>query len=102
MLPDVRGFLNPIPHFSFVHGAAGVDYLKRRHDALVDNPLFASMEFIDDRDEFARRLPLMAANRDVSEPIALAWAQDGTDVDFGALSRQLIGYVAQRGMATLF
>jgi malate dehydrogenase (quinone) len=102
LLPDVRSFLNPIPHVSFVHGAAGVDYLKRRHDALVDNPLFASMEFIDDKDEFARRLPLMAAGRDFTEPVALDWAPDGTDVDFGALARQLIGYGAQQGMATLF
>jgi malate dehydrogenase (quinone) len=102
LLPDVRSFLNPIPHVSFVHGAGAVGYLKRRHDALVGNPLFAAMEFIDGTDEFARRLPLMAAKRDVAEPIALAWAQDGTDVDFGALSRQLIGYGAQRGMATLF
>ena len=102
LLPDVRSFLNPIPHVSFVHGAANVDYLKRRHDALVDNPLFASMEFIDDDDEFARRLPLMAAKRDLRRAVALGWAQDGTDVDFGALSRQLIGYAAQRGMTTLF
>jgi malate dehydrogenase (quinone) len=102
MLPDVRSFLNPIPHVSFVRGAGGVGYLRRRHDALVGNPLFASMEFIDDKDEFARRLPLMAAKRDLAEPVALAWAPDGTDVDFGALSRQLIGYLAQRGMATLF
>ena len=91
-MPDVRSFLNPIPHVGFVHGAADVDFLKRRHDALVDNPLFASMEFIADRDEFARRLPLMAEKRDFSEPVALGWTQDGTDVDFGALSRQLIGY----------
>ncbi|GAC1404442.1 MAG: malate dehydrogenase (quinone) [Mycobacterium sp.] len=102
VLPDVRSFLNPIPHVSFVHGAAAVAYLKRRHDALVGNPLFASMEFVHDRDEFARRLPLMAAGRDLAEPVALGWARDGTDVDFGALSRQLIGYSAQRGMATLF
>ena len=102
LLPDVRSFLNPVPHVSFVHGAGAVGYLKRRHDALVGNPLFAAMEFIDDKDEFAKRLPLMAAKRDFAEPIALAWAQDGTDVDFGALTRQLIGYVAQRGMATLF
>ncbi|HEX4586520.1 MAG TPA: malate dehydrogenase (quinone) [Mycobacterium sp.] len=102
MLPDVRSFLNPIPHVSFVHGAAGVDYLRRRHDALLDNPLFASMEFVSDTDEFARRLPLMASGRDFAEPVALEWAQDGTDVDFGALSRQLIGHGAQRGMATLF
>jgi malate dehydrogenase (quinone) len=102
LLPDVRGFLNAIPHASFVRGAANVDYLKRRHDALIDNPLFASMEFIADQDEFARRLPLMAAERDFSEPVALSWAPDGTDVDFGALSRQLIGYTAKRGMTTLF
>ncbi|MGV0742213.1 malate dehydrogenase (quinone) [Mycolicibacterium sp. XJ870] len=102
VLPDVRSFLNPIPHVSFVHGAHNVDYLKRRYDALVGNPLFASMEFIDDKDEFTRRLPLMAAKRDFSDPVGLNWAQDGTDVDFGSLSRQLIGYTAQRGMTTLF
>jgi len=102
VLPDVRGFLNPIPHVSFVHGAANVGYLKRRYEALVGNPLFASMEFIDDKDEFARRLPFMAKDRDFSDPVALNWAQAGTDVDFGSLSRQLIGFTAQRGMNTLF
>lgn len=102
VLPDVRSFLNPVPHVSFVHGARNVDYLKRRYEALVGNPLFASMEFIDDKDEFTRRLPFMAAKRDFSDPVALNWAQDGTDVDFGSLSRQLIGYTAQRGMTTLF
>jgi malate dehydrogenase (quinone) len=102
LLSDVRSFLNPIPHVGFVNGAANVDYLKRRHDALVHNPLFASMEFIADHDEFARRLPLMATKRDLSEPVALSWAQDGTDIDFGALSRQLIGNAAQAGMTTLF
>lgn len=102
LLPDVRSFLNPVPHVGFAQGAADVDFLKRRHDALVDNPLFASMEFVADRDEFARRLPLMAAERDLSGPVALGWAQDGTDVDFGALSRQLIGYAAQGGVTTLF
>ena len=75
---------------------------RRRHEALVSNPLFASMEFIDDRDEFARRLPLMADKRDFSDPVGLNWTQDGTDVDFGSLSRQLIGFGAQHGMATLF
>ena len=102
VLPDVRSFLNPVPHVSFVHGAEDADYLKRRYEALVGNPLFASMEFIGDRDEFTRRLPLMAQGRDFSEPVALNWTQDGTDIDFGSLSKQLIGFVAQQGMATLF
>jgi malate dehydrogenase (quinone) len=102
VLPDVRSFLNPVPHVSFVHGADNVKYLKARYNALVPNPLFASMEFIDDKDEFARRLPFMAAKRDFSDPVALNWTQHGTDVDFGSLSRQLIGFAAGGGMTTLF
>ncbi|MGE2718675.1 malate dehydrogenase (quinone) [Mycolicibacterium celeriflavum] len=102
VISDPRSFLNPIPHVSFVHGAEGVKYLRRRYDALVTNPLFARMEYIDDEHEFARRLPLMADKRDFSDPVALNWTEQGTDVDFGALSRQLLGYVAQRGMTTHF
>lgn len=97
-----RGFLNPIPHVSFVRGARRVDYLRRRHRALAGNPLFARTELIDDPDQFARRLPFMAAKRDFSEPTALNWAADGTDVDFGSLSRQLIGFCVRGGTTALF
>lgn len=97
-----RGFLNPIPHASFVRGAQRVDYLRRRQRALASNPLFAGTELIEDPDEFARRLPLMAAKRDFTEPIALSWAPHGTDVDFGALSRQLVGFCVRHGTTALF
>jgi malate dehydrogenase (quinone) len=102
ILSDVRGFVNPVPHVSFVRGADRVDYLRRRRRALAGNPLFARTEWIEDADEFARRLPYMAAGRDFSEPVALNWAADGTDVDFGALSRQLIGYCVRNGTTVLF
>jgi malate dehydrogenase (quinone) len=102
VLPDVRGFLNPVPHVSFAQGADRVAYLRCRRQALAGNPLFARTEWIDDADEFARRLPLMAAGRDLSEPVALDWAADGTDVDFGALARQLIGYGVRNGTTVLF
>jgi malate dehydrogenase (quinone) len=85
-----------------VQGADRVDYLRRRRQALASNPLFARTEWIDDADEFARRLPLMAARRDFREPVALDWAADGTDVDFGALCRQLIGFCVRNGTAVLF
>jgi malate dehydrogenase (quinone) len=102
MVSDVRGFLNAVPHVSFVHGAERVDYLRRRREALAGNPLFARTEWIEDADEFARRLPYMAAKRDLARPVALTWAADGTDVDFGALSRQLIGYGVRNGTRVLF
>jgi malate dehydrogenase (quinone) len=97
-----RGFLNPVPHASFVQGASGVAYLRRRREALADNPLFAGAELIEEPDEFARRLPFMAAGRDFREPVALNWAQSGTDVDFGALSGQLVGYAVRNGTVALF
>ena len=102
ILTDVRSFLNPVPHVSYVQGADNVDYLRRRRETLVRNPLFAGMEFIDDADEFARRLPLMAENRDFAEPVGLNWTEAGTDVDFGALSKQLLAFGTTRGMDTLF
>jgi malate dehydrogenase (quinone) len=102
VLTNVRSFLNPAPHVSFVQGADRIEFLRRRREALVGNPLFASTEFIDDPAEFARRLPLMADQRDFSEPVALNWAQDGTDVDFGSLAKQLIGYGVRNGTVALF
>lgn len=102
MLSEPRSFLNPIPHVSFVRGPQRVDYLRRRRDALAGNPLFARTEFIAGIDEFARRLPLMAAGRDFTEPVALNWAADGTDVDFGVLARQLVGYGVRGGTTALF
>lgn len=102
ILTDVRSFLNPVPHVSFVQGAQNVDYLRRRHETLIRNPLFATMEFIDGEDEFARRLPLMAQGRNFSQPVGLNWTEGGTDVDFGALSRQLLAFGTANGMETLF
>ena len=43
------------------------------------------MEFIDDADEFARRLPLMAGP-DFLRTGRSELTEGGTDVDFGALS----------------
>lgn len=102
VLTDVRSFLNPVPHVSYVQGAERVDYLRKRRDALAANPLFATTEFINDPDEFARRLPFMAAKRDFSEPVALNWTTDGTDIDFGSLSKQLIGFGVRSGTTALF
>ncbi|OMC33257.1 malate:quinone oxidoreductase [Mycobacterium colombiense] len=97
-----RRFLTPIPHASFVRGAQGVEYLRRRQRALAPNPLFAGIELIEDAGEFARRLPFMAAGRDFSEPTALNWAAHGTDVDFGALTQQLVGFCVRGGATALF
>ncbi|MFC5679518.1 malate dehydrogenase (quinone) [Aeromicrobium endophyticum] len=97
VLGDPATFINPVPHVSFVRGADDAAYLKARHEALVDNPLFAGIEYVDDRDEIARRLPLMSAGRDDDETMALNWSDGGTDVDFGSVTRQLLGHLESHG-----
>ncbi|MCX6470001.1 MAG: malate dehydrogenase (quinone) [Corynebacteriales bacterium] len=90
-------FINPIPHVSFCHGEDGVDYLRKRYDALASQTLFADMEYIDDDALFAKKLPLMSEGRDFADPVALNWYENGTDVDFGALTQKLLNSVAEGG-----
>ncbi|MGF7123471.1 malate dehydrogenase (quinone) [Rhodococcus sp. BE178] len=97
ILTDPKEFINPIPHVSFVHGADNVKYLRARYEALASHPLFAGMEYSESEDFFTERLPLMAKGRDFSDPVALNWAESGTDVDFGALTKQLLNHVASSG-----
>ena len=97
VLHDPSSFINSVPHVSFVQGRENAEYLRKRHDTLSASPLFEGIEYVDDRDEFARRLPLMAAGRDESETVALNWSENGTDVDFGSLSSQFVAHLARSG-----
>ncbi|MEC3954348.1 malate dehydrogenase (quinone) [Nocardia sp. CDC153] len=102
VLANPSNFINPIPHVSFTHGTDGVEYLRKRYEALSRHPLFEGMEFIDDAAEFSRRLPLMAKGRDFSDPVALNWTQYGTDIDFGELTKELLAYLGASGADIAF
>ena len=88
-----RDFINPVPHLSFVRGSKNIDYLKRRFDALKTHHAFADMEYSEDRATLSEWMPLMMPGRDPSEPIAATRAMNGTDVNFGAVTSQLLGYL---------
>ncbi|GAA5056208.1 malate dehydrogenase (quinone) [Nocardia callitridis] len=102
VISDPSRFINPIPHVSFVHGADNVEYLRKRYEALARHPLFEGMEYIDSPDEFARRLPLMSRGRDFSDPVALNWSERGTDINFGALTTELLAYLGSSGADLAF
>lgn len=93
-------FVRSVPHLSFAHGQDNVAYLRARWQALRDHPLFSGMEFTDSPEVIASWLPLMAEGRTYDEPVAITRAHEGTDVDFGALTRQLLSALDSRG-ATL-
>ncbi len=96
-LPEPSKFINPTPHMTFVHGAANVEYLRRRYEVLKDEPLFAGMEFTDDIDVIAEWAPLMAKKRNRRQKVAATRIASGTDVDFGELTKLLFAHVESHG-----
>ncbi|WP_317192346.1 malate dehydrogenase (quinone) [Hymenobacter jeongseonensis] len=93
VLPDPASFIQSIPHMSFVWGAANVEYLRKRHAALLHSPLFQGMEFSDDPAQIAAWVPLIMNGRDPAVPVAATRMAIGTDVNFGALTRTMSNYV---------
>jgi malate dehydrogenase (quinone) len=95
-LPEPENFIRTIPHMSFVWGAANVEYLRKRHEALVASPLFKGMEFSTDPALIEEWIPLVMDGRDPSQPVAATRMDIGTDVNFGALTRSLFDYLRQQ------
>ena len=87
--PDA--FIHPVAHVSFVRGEANVAFLKRRYDAMSAHHCFTEMEYSEDHAKLAEWMPLVMEGRDPSESVAATRDVTGTDVDFGALTRALIG-----------
>ncbi|MBM7060164.1 malate dehydrogenase (quinone) [Pseudomonas sp. UL073] len=96
-----RNFINPIPHLSFVRGAKDIGFLKTRFEAMRQHHAFADMEYTEDKATMAEWMPLMMQGRQADEQIAATRVLGGTDVNFGALTSQLLGYLAQQGDATV-
>ncbi|QYH19560.1 malate dehydrogenase (quinone) [Corynebacterium aquatimens] len=98
VLTDPRAFINQVPHVSFAQGEDQIDYLRRRYDALASNHMFPNMQFTDDSEQFSRMLPLMGQGRDFDEePVAISWTDAGTDINYGALTKQFLDSAKQNG-----
>lgn len=98
ILNEPKSFINATPHMTFVRGAKDVDYLRRRYEALKDQPLFSGIEFTDNPELIAKWAPLLIEGRAGNEPIAATRVASGTDVDFGSITRQLFDYLSKNGV----
>ncbi len=92
-LPSPEQFINPVPHISFVWGEANVEFLRKRHQLLIEHPMFEQMEFTEDHEVLKQWLPLMMKNRDPAQKLAATRISYGTDVNFGAVSRGMINHL---------
>ncbi|WP_432369148.1 malate dehydrogenase (quinone) (plasmid) [Pantoea allii] len=90
VLNNPRSFINSTPHMSFVWGD-NVDYLTKRYAALQKTVLFQGMKFSTDHKQIEQWAPLVMEGRDPQQKVAATWTPVGTDVNYGEITRQLIG-----------
>jgi len=89
-IENPQEFIRPLPHISFVMGIRNVDFLKRRYDALKSLPMFEGLTYTEDHKVLAEWMPLMMQGRNSNEPLAASKIDEGTDVNFGELTRKLV------------
>jgi malate dehydrogenase (quinone) len=90
--------INSTPHMTFVRGEKDVAFLKARYEVLKKQPLFSTIEYSEDSRVINQWAPLLMQKRLKGEPFAATRVTAGTDVDFGALTHQLFGHLADSGV----
>lgn len=96
-----KGFINPVPHLSYVSGDKGIAFLKKRYESLKPHHAFAEMAYTEDKAIMGQWMPLMMPGRDPDERLAATRVANGTDVNFGALTNKLLGYLGDTENATV-
>lgn len=98
MISNPQEFIRQLPHMSLVQGEQNVSFLKKRFEALINNPLFQGMEFSEDPEKLKEWIPLIMQGRALNEPIAATKIDSGTDVNFGALTRLLFDHLETKNV----
>lgn len=96
ILPKPEEFITKVAHMSFVRGKADQAFLKRRHKTMVSHHFFSEMEYSEKQEVIREWAQLLLEGRHPSEPIAATRAEGGTDVNFGALTRSLVDFLASK------
>jgi malate dehydrogenase (quinone) len=89
-IKDPRSFIHPVPHMSIVRGPANIAFLKKRFEALTANHCYRGMEYSDDKKQIEEWIPLVMEGRDPGDEVAVTRMVTGTDVDYGALTNDLL------------
>ena len=93
IIKNPNHFIRRVPHMSAVFGEKDVQFLKTRFETMTKQNLFKGMEYTEDKTLLNEWVPLMMEGRAVDEPIAATKMDIGTDVNFGALTKDLITYL---------
>jgi len=89
-IKNPQSFIHSVPHMSFVRGLENRTFLKKRFEALSAHPLYYGMQYSEDRKQIGEWIPLVMEGRDASDIVTATRMVTGTDVDYGALTEDLL------------
>jgi len=89
LLQQPQSFIRNVPHHSWVYGKDNTNYLEKRYEAMKSHFMFDTIEFTRDIEKMKQWFPLIANGRTQDEALAASRIDRGTEVNFGALTRQL-------------
>jgi len=96
-------FIHPVPHMSFVIGADRAAFLKKRHATMSAHHCYRGMEYSEDHKQIAEWAPLLMEGRDPGQVVAATHMATGSDVNYGALTTNLLNYLRrQEGFSIQF
>ncbi|WP_114778633.1 malate:quinone oxidoreductase [Botryobacter ruber] len=94
LIKSPGNFIRSIPHMSFVWGNKNVEFLRKRYEALQECHLFNEMVYTEDQEQMKEWMPLIMEGRKKAEKVAATRMDMGTDVNFGALTRDSFHYLS--------
>ncbi|MDY6489314.1 malate dehydrogenase (quinone) [Acinetobacter faecalis] len=100
VLGQPKSFINPVPHIAFVWGDS-VPYMKKRHEAMTQNPMFEGMKYSENPEEIKQWAPLVMQGRDASQKVAATRMDVGSDVNYGSITSQLINNLTKQAQFKL-
>ena len=95
VLGQPQSFINPVPHIAFVWGDS-VPYMKKRFETMSQNPMFEGLKYSENPDEIKQWAPLVMQGRDANQKVAATRMDVGSDVNYGAISSQLIQHLEKQ------
>ncbi len=101
-IDDPKDFINSCPHMSLVFGEDDTEFLRKRHEKMIQSNLFKGMEFTTDHDKLREWIPLIMSKRKETEFLAATKMDLGTDVNFGSLTRKLGRFLAEDSAVEIF
>ena len=94
-IPSPQTFIHSVPHMSFVSGDEHVAYLQKRYTTMQAHHFYKMMQYSEDTAQLTEWMPLVMQGRKPMHAAANR-IEIGTDVNFGALTRNLFDHLSKQ------